>query len=161
MQVLAYAANSTVNVAALKKQAPKRKQMTKRAFALETLLKYEHLLESVGHKVFRKTCIDAILANFPGTSLGSVGAIYNDAKHLLINEGIMAEFGRHGMGRNKHSKKPVEQPEQPKAYEVPEGHKWVLINKETRKIEGSAESKNKASKQKLDNQTIQKYAEAA
>ena len=155
--MLAYAYNSAVAVAAPKAQPVTLKKVTKRSFAIDTLMNNAHLLEEQGHKIFRKTCLDAILANFPGTSQGSLGAIYNDAKHLLISNGLLAEFGRYGQGRNKHSKAKL--PEKPKQYEVPEGHAWVLVNKETRKIEGSAESKSKCAKLKTSAQTVKKYAE--
>lgn len=100
--MFAYAYNSTVATASHK--IVKRKHMTKRAFAIETLMKYEDLLDTHGHKIYRKTCLDAILANFPGTTPGSLGAIYNNAKHALIEARAMGEFGRYKMGRNKHSK---------------------------------------------------------
>ena len=152
-----YVAPTHIAAAPLALPAPVLPKMTKRAFAIQTLEDNYHLLETHGARVLRKTCIDAILAYFPGTSQGSVGAIFNDAKHILVNAGAIEPFGRHGMGRNKHSKKPEEQQEEPKAYEVPADHKWVVIDKETREIVGSAESKNKASKLKQDTQTVQKY----
>ena len=158
--MLAYAYNSSVNVAvnALPKPAIKLPKVTKRAFAIDTLLANKGVLNTDGAKVFRKRCIDTILAEFPATTMGSVGAIYNDAKHILVNAGEIEPFGRHGLGRNKHSKKPVENQE-PKGYQVPENHNWLIVNKKSGEIESSAESRNKANKAKSNEQKVVKAAD--
>ena len=157
--MLAYAYNSSVNVAVnAAEPAAVLPKITKRAFAIQTLEDNYHLLESHGARVLRKTCIDAILAAFPNTSMGSVGAIFNDAKHILVNAGAIEPFGRHGLGRNKHSKK-AEVNQEPEAYKVPDNHNWLIVNKKTREIESSAESKNKANKAKSNEQTVVKLAD--
>lgn len=95
--------------------------ITKRQFAKNTLLANVGLLTTESPKVFRKVCLDKILAKFPDTSPGSLGAVYNDAKHLLINAGEIEAFGRHGAGRNHNSAPKIE---------MPEGSKWKVVTKE-------------------------------
>lgn len=84
---------------------PATQKVTKRSFAMDVIRRNLPLLDTEGHKACRSKCLEDIQKKFPDTSNGSLQAVYNDAKHILINNGEIKPFGRHAQGRNKTSVK--------------------------------------------------------
>lgn len=104
---------------------------SKRQYAHKLFLDNLPMLAKDGKRVFRAFILNTIRAKYPETSEGSLGAIYNDAKHAAIQAGKCEPFGRYGQGRNNSSTKPMP------AKMIP-GARWRIVDKATQTVVGYA-----------------------
>jgi sucrose-6-phosphate hydrolase SacC (GH32 family) len=95
-----------------------QKRTTKREIAMNIFMDNYPMMEKIGEKAFRKTCIEAII-NATGSNPRSSATMYQNAKSEAIKSGKVPDFGRTARGTAGGRKPKVR---------IPEGSKWVRVN---------------------------------
>jgi len=103
-------------------------------------------LEELGEKEFRKTVIGMIQKL--GVKPNSAATMYQIAKKEAVANGVVKDFGRTANGTAGGRKPKIR---------IPEGTKWMRVNKETGKPVAYYTSRNAARADKLEGTKVVKY----